>query len=247
VTNLYGLRWNAARETLRNEDFIGRIDGRRGLEDSKMLEELKKFLFTLLSAFVGGSLVAWLGGYYSEKGKRKLLREEWPRMLAETGEKAFVEEMAKRLASKEDIANVLEQVRAVTRETEIIKAEISGSLWQRQWQLTEKRNSYTRLIDTLENLKLAIDSVGRAIDTELRSGALSALQEAIGEFRRARAAARLLLDPAVIEGIGKLLRRIDVVDRTEYTQEQLHSARKLITDARDSVVAVGKRELGLSS
>lgn len=136
--------------------------------------EFEKFLFSLIGALIGGSFVAWIGGYYSEKGKRKLLREEWPKLLAEANEIEYQKERGKRLATKEDIDNVVEQVRAVTRETEIDKAEISGGLWQRQWQMTQKRDSFTRLIDTLENLQLKRSRIRHAADPE-RLRKLSAL------------------------------------------------------------------------
>jgi hypothetical protein len=124
--------------------------------------ELEKFLFSLIGALVGGSFVAWIGGYYSEKGKRKLLIEEWPKIMAEARKKSYEEEIGKRLATKEDIDNVLAQVRAVTRETERVKAEISGGLWQEQWHKTQKRDAYVRLIDALENLQLKRGKIWRA-------------------------------------------------------------------------------------
>ena len=63
-------------------------------------------LLCFLCGRVGGSFVAWTSGYYSEKGKRDLLREEWPKLLKEAHEKARAEEAGKRLTTKEDIDNV---------------------------------------------------------------------------------------------------------------------------------------------
>ena len=208
--------------------------------------ELEKFLFSLIGALIGGSFVAWIGGYYSEKGKRDLLVEEFPKLLVETRNKAYEEEKGKRLATKDDIENVLDQVRAVTRETELVKAGISGGLWQRQWQMTQKRDAYTRLIDALENLQLKRGNIWRAADAETREDAERAGQEAIEEFRRARALARLLLLPEVIDAIGPLLRRIRGVDLSSMNQEQYDSTKKVISDARDNVVKIGRSELGLS-
>jgi hypothetical protein len=82
-----------------------------------MWPELEKFLFGFLGAILGGSFIAWISGYYSEKGKRELLREEWPKLLNEARQKSYAEEVGKRLATKDDIGNVLEQVRLVTKET----------------------------------------------------------------------------------------------------------------------------------
>jgi len=159
--------------------------------------------------------------------------------------KAYAEEKGKRLATKEDIDNVLEQVRAVTRETEIIKAEISGGLWQQQWHLTQKRDCYARLVDALENIQLQRSSLRRAADGTPRAEARQRGEEAILEFRRARALARLILPPDVISGIGRLLRAIDPFDPASCTEDEMATSKKLITAARDRVVDFGRRDLGL--
>src|SRR5215472_597637 len=44
------------------------------------------------------------------------------------------------LATREDIANVVKQVEAVTRTTEEIKAEVSAGIWDRQKQWEMKRD-----------------------------------------------------------------------------------------------------------
>lgn len=159
--------------------------------------------------------------------------------------KAYAEEKGKRLATKEDIDNVLEQVRAVTRETEIIKAEISGGLWQQQWHLTQKRDCYTRLVDALENIQLQRSSLRRAADGVPRAEARQRVEDAILEFRRARALARLILPPEVISGIGRLLRALGPFNPETCTDDEMANSKKLITSARDRVVGFGRRELGL--
>jgi hypothetical protein len=173
--------------------------------------ELVKFLSSLLGALVGGSFVAWTAGYYSEKGKR--------------------------LATKEDVNNVVEQVRAVTRETELIKAEISGGLWKQQWQLAQKRDSLVRLIDALENIRLQRTNVRQ------RSAEPERLQEAIEEFRRARALARLLFPSALIETMRDLIRSIIFAPDT--TEGFMESQRR-VAAVRDRVVELGKIELGIT-
>jgi hypothetical protein len=207
--------------------------------------ELEKFLFGFLGAILGGSFIAWITGYYSEKGKRQLLREEWPKLMTEARQKSYEEEAGKRLATKEDIGNVLEQIRMVTKETETIKAEISSGLWQRQWHLTQKRDCYARLVDALENIQLQRSSVRKASDDTLRAEARRRNEDAILEFRRARALARLILSPEVISGIGRLLRAIDPFDPASCTEDEYASSKKLINVARNKVVDFGRRELGL--
>jgi hypothetical protein len=156
--------------------------------------------------------------------------------------KGYGEEKGKRLATNEDIDNVLEQVRAVTRETAAIQAEISGGLWLQQWQLGQKRDSYAHLIDALENIQVQRGSIRRGdADAKQRE------QDAIDEFRRARAMARLLLPPEVVAGIGQLLRAIRTVDPSSSTEEDYRASKRKIEAARDKVVEIGKVELRLTS
>jgi sugar phosphate isomerase/epimerase len=158
---------------------------------------------------------------------------------------AYLKEKGKRLATKEDVDSVVEQVRAVTRETELIKAEITGGLWQRQWHLAQKRDSYSRLIDALERIQVQRSAIREARDdlavTEARRGE----QDAIAEFRRARALARLMLSPKVVSGIGRLLRSIRQVDPSSSAEEEYAAAKRIVETARDTVVELGKWELGL--
>lgn len=160
--------------------------------------------------------------------------------------KAYAEEKGKRLATKEDIDNVLDQVRAVTRETEIIKAKIYGGLWQQQWQLTQMRDSYGRLVDALESIVLERDCVRRALDGPTREEARRRNQDAILEFRRARALARLILSPEVIPSIVGLIATIEHFDPGSCTDEEYATSDKAIKAARDNVVSLGRRELGFA-
>jgi hypothetical protein len=128
-------------------------------------------------------------------------------------------------------------VRAVTRETELIKAEISGGLWKQQWQLAQKRDSLVRLIDALENIRLQRTNVRQ------RSAEPERLQEAIEEFRRARALARLLFPSALIETMRDLIRSIIFAPDT--TEGFMESQRR-VAAVRDRVVELGKIELGIT-
>src|ERR1035437_6281495 len=66
---------------------------------------------------------------------------------------SYMGEKGKRLATKEDINQVLTEVRLVTSETETIKATISGGLWHRQMILGQKRDLYTQVLDVLSRLQ----------------------------------------------------------------------------------------------
>jgi hypothetical protein len=161
--------------------------------------------------------------------------------------KAYAEEMGKRLAAKEDIQNLLVQVRAVTRETEVIKAQISGGLWQQQWHLGQKRDTYTRLIDTLENIEVQRGALRRAAGVTAQGAARRAEQDAIADFRRARALARLTLRPEIIPAITQLIRTISAIDPVTATAAEYAESKRLISTARDAVVELGRQELGLDT
>jgi hypothetical protein len=59
--------------------------------------------------------------------------------------KSYMTEKGKRLATREDIENVLSEVRAVTKETETIKAQIGSDLWLRQTIWNHNRDAYTNI------------------------------------------------------------------------------------------------------
>lgn len=86
----------------------------------------------------------------------------------------YATKKGERLATHEDIENVLDEVRKVTTETEKIKAEISSDLWKQQWKLDRKREAYADLIAAghqviadlmnLEEASKHIDTNQEAID-----------------------------------------------------------------------------------
>jgi hypothetical protein len=69
------------------------------------------------------------------------LEEEFPKLPEQARQTAYKQEKGKNLATKEDVRQVLDQVPAVTLETETIKAEIEGGVWEKQWLLSQKQRS----------------------------------------------------------------------------------------------------------
>src|SRR5271157_697890 len=98
-----------------------------------------------IGALIGGSMSAYLRAYLEEKGKR--------------------------LATHEDIENVLEEVRAVTRETETIKAQISADFWNRQAVWNQRRDLYVEVLQAIVDYRklIVIDPVNAAWKTEYGS------------------------------------------------------------------------------
>jgi hypothetical protein len=102
-----------------------------------------QFFGTSITALLGCSLFARFGGYYKEKGKR--------------------------LATHEDIANVLEQVKAVTRETETIKAQIGTELWSQQTIWNAKRDLYANALSSLVATRTSLVRIDvRSNDTQFQ-------------------------------------------------------------------------------
>jgi hypothetical protein len=207
----------------------------------------EQFLFNSAGAVIGGSLVAWLSGYYSEKGKRKLMREEWPNLLAEAHEKAYEEERAKRIATKDDIESVVEQVKRVTEATETTKAEITGGLWERQWQFAQKRDVYVRLIDALELMRIEGGKLKRSGDEKKEAEAQRAGLEAIEEFRRARVLAELLLARETVVATHQIVRFVRPFFLATSSESRERSrAMQVIDKARKRIAEIGRADLGLS-
>jgi hypothetical protein len=94
----------------------------------------------------GGSLSAYFKGYLGEKGKR--------------------------LATHEDIEGVLKEVRAVTHETETIKAQISADARNRETVWNQRRDIYGEVLQAIDDYRKIIgvgDPVGEAWKAEYAS------------------------------------------------------------------------------
>jgi hypothetical protein len=154
--------------------------------------------------------------------------------------KTYAEEAAREFAKSERFQDALTQLELTTRRTTEIQSEITGGLWLSQWRIGQKRDCYVRLIEVIENWQLLRSEsrrrkVNMAIDEE----------RAIDEFRRARSVARLMLAPRVVDGIGRLVRDIRLVDPLQSDDQEFERSKKRIETARDHVVIMGKAELKL--
>jgi hypothetical protein len=105
----------------------------------------------------------------------------------------------------------------------------------------QKRDAYVRLIDALECIQ-----VQRGLQRKGVQEAKHGERDAIAEFHRARALARLMLPPEVIVSIGRLLREMKKVDPTTATDPDYFESKERIEHARDAVVKAGKVDLALN-
>ena len=163
-------------------------------------------------------------------------------------EKAYEEERGRRLATKDDIDNVVEQVRLVTKTTEDTRAEITGRVWDLQWHTTQKRDVYVRLIDALERIEIKRGILLTSKDEAAQEEARHAGVEAIEEFRRARVLAELLLTSQAVDATHKIIRHVTKIFKPIPRSAELHMrARRVINDARARIVEIGRSELRLSA
>lgn len=207
----------------------------------------QQFLFGVLGAFISGSLVAGVSAYFSEKGRRMFIKEEWPKLLSEAREKAYEEEKGKRLATKDDIDNVINQVDLVTKATENAKAEITNRLIGQQWQSSQKREVYVRLIDALERIEIKRGILKRSVDDTVQAMARRDGIEAIEEFRRARVLAELVLAPEAVHAAHGVIRNLRPVFEAGDKSHSAHTRALLaLNGSRKKIVEIARAELGLS-
>lgn len=75
---------------------------------------------SIIGACIGGAIGAWVQGFFTEKGKR--------------------------LATRQDVEHIVNEVQKVTHATETIKAEISSDRWLRQQMWQEKWKLYNDIL-----------------------------------------------------------------------------------------------------
>jgi hypothetical protein len=105
----------------------------------------------LLGIF-GMALGAYLNRLFGRSGEIDAESSRLEQLAKKAFAEAFQGEAGKRLASHQDIENVLSEVRKVTTETESIKAQISGDAWLKQTIWVQKRESYSALLKSLTDL-----------------------------------------------------------------------------------------------
>jgi hypothetical protein len=146
--------------------------------------EFERFLFVVLGAIVGSSLGAWLSGYSSEKGKR--------------------------LATHEDIENVLREVKIVTHETETIKAKISGESWRSQRLWEERRSAFAGFLEALAVLndsigRLRLDGFQKVPRADFRKDLLAVLVAWDRDYQRAKAMVEIFLSEETVKIVREFL------------------------------------------
>lgn len=98
------------------------------------------------------------------------------------------------MATKDDIDNVVYQVKVVTEATEVAMGEITNRLSEQQWQSTQKRDVYVRLVDALERFEVKRATLQRSSDDSEKADARRTGLEALKDYRRKRVLIRVTVD-----------------------------------------------------
>jgi len=206
---------------------------------------------------------AYLKGMFGEAGKIDAATSR----LEDIGKRAFKEafegEAGKRLASRQDVDNVLSEVRNVTRETESIKAQISGDAWLRQTAWVQKREAYVALLKSLDAWNEAINELSYAL-AHIEDSQAGSTSERYGSLRLEVEKKRGSVSDSTIQ-IWQRLGEVELFDSTIFNQisasgvmkgcatvvignpksEDAVNAAKKVMDYRRSLISHMRKELGI--
>jgi hypothetical protein len=172
-------------------------------------------VLSLVLLLVIAVFVLWVKPYFTklstEVGKIDAMHQRINELTDVAQAKGYGEEKGKRLATHEDIENVLRELKLVTTETELIKAQISGDLWNRQTAWTHRLVAYSAAMGGMLNvrhrllrLSFANEDWGKepGPDSSKIESAMTSLTEELTRYNQLTSAAILVGDDAV----GQILR-----------------------------------------
>lgn len=190
------------------------------------------YVLILFTSLLAASAGAWFGSYFKEKGKN--------------------------YATREDVDKILDQVRKTTEATEVIKAEVSGDLWERQNRWAFKKDVYLRLLVGLSDAASAVrqlvfldeqmaatgrrdpeSSIGRTMDLYFNE-----MKKAMVEIRHSAFVVPLVCSGATRKALDQLLEewlRSEQAGGTEYLQ----GARAALSRTIDAVTDTAREDLRL--
>jgi hypothetical protein len=157
---------------------------------------------------------------------------------------AYSNEKAKNFARKEDLAEILAEVRAVTITQKEIEARISGDIWDRQWRLNQKRDVYAKVIEGLSEAETTIGAYANLLKTNRldRASDIQQLQDRsqqiLLDLERARAVARIYLSPDAIAAIDRFEKEV------KENSADYGAICRIFSEATERLIAAAKRDLG---
>lgn len=134
-----------------------------------------------IAGLVGGTIGSYFRGYSVKKGEIRASYEDFPTIVKQEFARAFEQEAGKRLATHQDIENVLAQVQAVTKETETIKAQIGSDLWTRQMVWQQRREAYANVLTASHHMREALIDLMNAFRSCELTPAVSEHMQVAGE------------------------------------------------------------------
>lgn len=167
---------------------------------------------------------------------------------------SYLREKGKHYAMREDLDEILAQVRQTTRTTEEIKTHFSGALWVEQARWDLKRDLYYRLLENLDEAKRSINNLWHVLGSWPTAEALQEewerrqalaeerLDRAVVEIHRARAVAGMMLSERALQVLNELYKekpkgRHEGVD--EWLEEELEATQRVY----DLLVDAAKQDL----
>jgi len=164
---------------------------------------------------------------------------------------SYATEKGKQLATKEDIDNVLSQVRAVTKETESIRADIQGAVWERQTAWAQKRDIYAALLKTVMELQSSFVKVYSA-SRPLNAYAAADLDQIFSEcgqqstqLRQHYALGLIFLSREACEAVNAYIE--DSGSGATQPHERAANSIEKLEDLRNNLVRVARKDLGLDA
>ena len=165
---------------------------------------------------------------------------------------AYAGEKGKNLARKEDLEQILAEVRAVTITQREIEAKISGDMWERQWRLNQKRDVYTSLLTALHQMELLYAQARAQIQREHADGAASArimneqysprTIEIIEKLRTGEALVSIFCENNTVRIVRELMAETGPGGAVEHVA----FVADLLERSREQLLAAARRELGVT-
>lgn len=156
---------------------------------------------------------------------------------------AYAGEKGKNLARKEDLREILNEVRQVTETQKAIEARISGNLWREQWVLNRRHDAYGRVLDAVERYQMAVsrahvaDRVGTPEAMKLFTKAVGEIPTCISDYITACSVARIYASPAVANTLDQI---------TQYASqlgEDMIPGMSALLRMRDALIAAARKDL----
>ena len=163
---------------------------------------------------------------------------------------AYMAEKAKRRAAREDRDQILEEVAKTTQRLKQIEATISNEIWERQWRLNQKRETYVSLMDLSQQLidhhthllgysKTAESNPVSARECDVSSAKLVDLNIKWG---RVAVTAFLFLDQKALQ----ILPRFSVVTKEGDPEQDYSKAIENLHLAQSDLIQCARADLGVA-